>query len=49
MCRYYLLWGCIMLAFGFGIIIGLCLEGGFFAHCLGLLLMVVGAALCKRK
>ena len=49
MCRYYQLWGSILVAFGFGILIGIWIEGGFFSHCLGFLLMIIGFGIGRKK
>ena len=49
MCRYYQLWGCIILSFGLGILIGMWLEGGFFAHCFGFGLILVGCSMGRKR
>ena len=49
MCRRYLLWGAAMAAFGFGLLIGMWIEGGFLAHCCGLALFVLGVGTLLKK
>ena len=49
MCRYNQLWGCVMMAFGLGILIGTWLEGGFLCHCFGFGVIVVGVGVMKKK
>lgn len=49
MCRHNQLCGCALLAFGVGLLIGLWLEGGFLAHCLGFGLVIVGIGMGKKK
>ena len=49
MCRHNQLWGYLTLAFGFGILVGLWLEGGFLAYCAALGLLVVGFGIIRRK
>ncbi len=49
MCRYNYLWGGMLMAFGFGVLIGLWLEGGFFCVCFGLFMMVMGYLIMKNK
>lgn len=49
MCRYHQLWGCIVMAFGIGVLIGLWIEGGFLAHCFGFSLIIVGVAVAKKR
>lgn len=49
MCRRNVLIGWIMAAFGLGILFGLRIEGGFFAHCIGFCLFIYGiCGLCKK-
>ncbi len=48
MCRNNQLWGCILIAFGLGVLIGLWLEGGFFAHCFGFGLMALGPCVMRK-
>lgn len=49
MCRYNQLWGFGLMAFGFGLLVGLWLEGGFFAHCFGFGLLGVGFCVLRGK
>ena len=49
MCRQNQLWGCCLMAFGFGILIGLWLESGFLCVCLGFALMICGVCITRRK
>ncbi len=49
MCRKNLLWGGILIAFGAGILVGLCLEGGFFCHLFSVALIIVGGCVCKSR
>lgn len=49
MCRHNQLYGCMLLAFGFGILLGTWLKDGFWCHCLGIGLMLLGLAVCRRK
>ena len=49
MCRHHQLWGCILLAFGFGILVGMWLEGGFFAHCFGFGLIAIGFSMGRKR
>ena len=47
MCRHNQLWGCILIAFGLGILVGTWLEGGFFCSCFALGLAILG--LCTMR
>jgi hypothetical protein len=49
MCRRNQLWGCVLLAFGFGVLVGTWLESGLFCHLFGLLAIFSGFAICRRK
>jgi hypothetical protein len=49
MCRRNQLWGCVLLAFGFGMLVGTWLESGLFCHLLGLLALFCGFSVCRRK
>lgn len=49
MCRHNQLWGCVLLAFGLGVLIGLWIESGFLAHCFGFALIVLGIGVAKKK
>ncbi|MBR4109226.1 MAG: hypothetical protein IKK41_02775 [Oscillospiraceae bacterium] len=49
MCHKNVLWGCLFVAFGLGMLVGLCLEGGFFCHVFSLILIAAGGCICKRR
>lgn len=42
MCRRNHLCGCALIAFGFGLLIGTCLESGFVCFCIGIGIMGLG-------
>lgn len=48
MCRYNQLWGCVLIALGFGILLGTWLEGGFLCHCLGIGGWILGLIVMKK-
>lgn len=41
--------GCVLAAFGLGILVGLWLEGGFFCFCIGVAMVAVGLMVMRRK
>ena len=47
--RHHLLWGCMLSAFGFGILVGTWLSSGFWSHCIGIVLILFGLCVCRRK
>jgi hypothetical protein len=49
MCRHHQLWGGVLLAFGLGMLVGLWIEGGFIAHCLGFGLIFFGFGVAWKK
>ncbi len=49
MCRRNLLWGCVMVAFGMGVLVGLWLGEGFWCHCFGFGFIVIGCGCFRRK
>ena len=49
MCRQNQLWGCVLMAFGLGVLIGMWLESGFLCYLFGIGLLVLGAGMAKRK
>ena len=49
MCRHNQLWASIMIAFGVGLLIGLWLNGGFFSHCFGLIMIFCGCGVFRRR
>lgn len=48
MCRQNQLWGWLLCAFGVGVLVGLWLEGGFWAHCFGFGMIVLGVAILRK-
>lgn len=49
MCRRNQLCGCTLIAFGFGLLIGACLESGFFSFFVGVGIMMLGFWCGGRK
>lgn len=49
MCRRNQVLGFVLIGFGIGVLVGLWLESGFLAHCLGAAAIVVGCGITKRK
>ena len=49
MCRYNQLWGIVLVAFGFGVLVGTWLSGAFFCHCLGVGVILTGLCIIRRK
>lgn len=49
MCRKNQLLGCMLAAFGIGMLVGCFFESGFFCGFLGLSLAIAGLALSHRK
>jgi len=49
MCRRNHLWGCALIAFGLGLLIGTWLDGGFLTNCFGFALIVVGFGMMKKN
>ncbi len=49
MCRFHQLWGCVLIAFGLGILFGAWLEGGFLCTCFGLGLGCSGLMLLRKS
>lgn len=47
MCRKGRLWGCALVAFGLGMLIGSWVESGFLFHCLGFGLVIAGCGMLK--
>ena len=47
--RHYQLCGCMLMAFGAGILLGTWLSGGFWCHCLGFGLVVGGFFVVRKK
>lgn len=49
MCRQNHLWGCVLMAFGLGVLIGTWLDGGFFCNCFGFVTIIVGCGVIRKK
>lgn len=49
MCRRNQLFGGCLIAFGLGILIGLCLESGFICGCIGISGVTAGLFLLQQK
>ena len=49
MCRRNQLWGCMLLSLGLGVLIGLWIDGGFFAHCCGFGCIVLGCLMAGKR
>lgn len=49
MCRRNQLWGCVLLAFGLGMLFGTWLESGLFCHLLAFVALFSGFSVCRRK
>ena len=49
MCRKNQLCGCALLTFGLGLLVGMCLESGFFCFFVGIAIMCLGCWCMKRK
>lgn len=49
MCRFNQLWGFSLMAFGLGVWVGLWLEGGIFCTGFGLLMILIGAGMCRSR
>ena len=49
MCRRNQMWGLILIAFGLGLLIGQCLEQGFWCSMGGLVIVGVGFSVMRQK
>ena len=49
MCRRNKMWGLILVAFGLGLLIGQCLERGFWCSTGSLTILVVGISVMRQK
>lgn len=49
MCRKNQLCGCALTAFGLGLLVGMCLESGFFCGCVGIGIIGLGIWCAKRR
>jgi hypothetical protein len=49
MCRQSVFWSCVEIAFGFGMLLGIWIGGGFLAHCVGFGLMGMGICGLMKK
>ncbi len=48
MCRHNQLWGAVLIAFGIGVMVGTCLEGGFWCTCFAVGMAVIGFGVMRR-
>lgn len=48
-CRKNQLCGAVLIAFGFGLLVGICLESTFFTCCMGIAIMGLGFWCCGKK
>ena len=48
MCRHNQLWGCILVAFGLGLLVGSWLERGFICSCLACGLAIFGLGIMRK-
>ncbi|MBO5078771.1 MAG: hypothetical protein J6B67_03700 [Oscillospiraceae bacterium] len=48
MCRQNQLWGCVLIAFGVGVLVGTWLEGGFLCTCFALGVAVLGIGVMHK-
>lgn len=48
MCRRYFVWACILIAFGTGILVSLCLEASLVCLLIGCLAIFGGCCLLKK-
>ena len=49
MCRQNQLWGCVLMAFGLGVLVGAWITKGFFSFCFGFGLVVLGLCVLRRR
>ena len=49
MCRQNHLLGCVLMAFGVGILIGMLMDRGFICGCIGFGMIVLGFFVVRRK
>lgn len=49
MCRRNKMWGLILIAFGLGLLIGQCLERGFWCSAGSITILVVGISVMRQK
>ena len=49
MCRRNVFWGWVLIAFGLGLLFGMCLESGFWCSCGALLIICAGFFNLRRK
>ena len=49
MCRRNQFIGCAAFAFGLGLLIGIWVDGGFWAHCFGFALLCAGWGFFRKK
>ena len=48
MCRHNTLWGCVLIAFGVGVLVGTWLKGGFLCNCFAVGLMILGLSVTRK-
>lgn len=49
MCRQNQMWGCALMAFGLGVIVGMLLDGGFLCCIFGIGMIILGFCVIQRK
>ena len=49
MCRRNIFWGWVLMSFGLGLLLGMCLEKGFWCSCGAILIMCAGFFTMRRK
>ena len=49
MCRRNFFWGWVLIAFGLGLLFGMCLESGFWCSCGAMLIICAGFFNLRRK
>lgn len=47
--RYHQLWGCMIMSFGFGILVGKWIASPFWCHGLGLVLIFGGILMMRKR
>lgn len=48
MCRQNVMWGAVVAAFGFGVLVGTWLQSGFMCHLMGMGLIFLGFCVLRR-
>lgn len=49
MCRYHQLWGWVLVAFGWGVLVGAWISKGFFCFCFGIGMIFLGLCVLRRR